>query len=130
VSSGTPKTISEVSTNNDIHSAAGPVMYAIIADGGRQYKVEEGQELELDYREVSKGDKLNFDRILAVSHKKGFQLGKPLVEGASVTVEVLGVSQGEKLIVQKFRRRKNSRRKTGHRQLYTKVLIEKIQAGN
>lgn len=105
-------------------------MYAIIADGGRQYKVEEGQELELDYREVSKGDKLNFDRILAVSHKKGFQLGKPLVEGASVTVEVLGVSQGEKLIVQKFRRRKNSRRKTGHRQLYTKVLIEKIQAGN
>lgn len=104
-------------------------MYAIIADGGRQYKVEEGQQLELDYRETSKGEKLKFEKILAVSGKKGFQLGQPTVAGASVTAEVLGVAQGDKLVVQKFRKRKNSRRKTGHRQLYTTVRIEKITAG-
>ena len=104
-------------------------MYAIIHDGGRQYKVEEGQELVVDYRDSSKGDKVTFDRVLAVSNDdKGLTLGAPLVEGAAVTAEVLGVDQGEKLIVQKLRRRKNSRRKTGHRQLYTKVRIDKIQA--
>ena len=102
-------------------------MYAIISDGGRQYKVEEGQQLEVDYRDASAGNELTFERILAVSTDEGLKLGKPNVEGASVTAEVLGVSQGDKIYVQKFRRRKNSRRRTGHRQLYTKVKINKIQ---
>lgn len=103
-------------------------MYAIIVDGSRQYKVEEGQELEVDYRDLPKGEALKFERVLAVSGEAGVKLGKPTVEGASVTAEVLGPVNGPKLVVQKFRRRKNSRRKTGHRQLYTKVRINKIEA--
>jgi large subunit ribosomal protein L21 len=103
-------------------------MYAIITDGGRQYKVEEGQELEIDYRDLSKGDELKFDRVLALSGGEGMQLGSPSIEGASVTAEVLGVAFGKKLAVHKLRRRKNSRRKTGHRQLFTKVRISKIAA--
>jgi large subunit ribosomal protein L21 len=102
-------------------------MYAIIADGGRQYKVEEGQELEIDYRDVPKGEAVKFERVLAVSGEGGVKLGKPTVAGASVTAEVLGPVNGPKLVVQKFRRRKNSRRKTGHRQLYTMVRIGKIE---
>lgn len=103
-------------------------MYAIIADGGRQYRVEEGQELEVDYRETS-SDTLTFDRVLAVSGDDGLKLGKPTVDGASVTAEVIGPVKGEKLFVQKLRRRKNSRRRTGHRQIHTKVRISSISAG-
>ncbi len=102
-------------------------MYAIIADKGRQYKVHEGQELDVDFREAAKGDELKFDHILVVSGDGGTKLGSPAVAGASVTAEVLGVQQGEKLVVQKFRRRKNSRRKTGHRQMFTRVRINKIE---
>jgi len=103
-------------------------MYAIIADGGRQYRVEEGQELEVDYRDLHEGDELQFDRVLAVNGDEGLMLGKPVVDGASVTAEVLGVEFGKKLTVQKLRRRKNFRRRTGHRQMYTKVRINKIEA--
>ena len=102
-------------------------MYAIIVDGGRQYKVEEGQQLDLDYRDVRPGEELKFDRVLAVSGDQGMKLGSPTVSGASVTAEIVGVQQGEKLSIQKLRRRKNSRRRTGHRQLYTRVRINKIE---
>jgi large subunit ribosomal protein L21 len=101
-------------------------MYAIIADGGRQYRVEEGQELSVDYRDASTGDELTFDQVLACRNEQGLQLGKPTLDGARVSAEVLGVSLGKKLVIQKFRRRKNSRRKTGHRQLSTRVKIKKI----
>ncbi len=103
-------------------------MYAIIRDGGRQFKVESGQELEIDFRDASKGDEITFDDVLAVSSEEGIQIGTPKVESASVKAEVLGVTQGPKLIIQKFRRRKNSRSKTGHRQMYIKVKINEIQA--
>jgi large subunit ribosomal protein L21 len=103
-------------------------MYAIIADGGRQYKVEEGQELEIDYREISTGQQLTFDRVLALSDEEGLKLGKPTVGGATVVAEVLGPVKGEKIYVQKLRRRKNSRRRTGHRQIFTRVRISKISA--
>lgn len=102
-------------------------MYAIISDSGKQFKVQVGQELDIDFREVARGDELKFDRVLALSSEDGFKLGSPVVEGATVTAEVLGVEQGEKLVIQKLRRRKNSRRKTGHRQLYTRVRIDKIE---
>lgn len=101
-------------------------MYAIIKDSGHQIKVEEGQEITVDYREIDKGEKIEFPEVLAVSDDDGLKLGTPRVAGASVTAEVLGATLGNKLVVQKFRRRKNSRRKTGHRQVYTKVKIEKI----
>ena len=103
-------------------------MYAIIADGGRQYKVEEGQELELDLREVPEGQQLTLDKVLAVSGDDGLRLGTPTVAGATVVADVLGTTKGEKIFVQKLRRRKNFRRRTGHRQSYTKVRIAKINA--
>ena len=101
-------------------------MYAIIADGGRQHKVEEGQTLEVDLRQVNPGDQITFDRVLAIGGDEGFKLGTPEVSGASVTAKVIDQSKGNKVFVQKFRRRKNSKRRTGHRQKYTRVRIEKI----
>ena len=110
-------------------SESADFMYAIISDSGRQFRVEEGQELEVDFRDVPQGGELVFDRVLAVSGDDGLKLGKPVVEGASVSAEVLGAELGKKIYVQKFRRRKNSRRRTGHRQVYTRVKINKIEAG-
>lgn len=104
-------------------------MYAIISDGGRQYKVEEGQTLHLDYRKSSAGAEVKFDKVLAYNDGSSTKLGVPLVEGAVVTGSVVGLAQGPKLVVQRFRRRKNSRRHNGHRQLHTTVKIEKISAG-
>jgi large subunit ribosomal protein L21 len=103
-------------------------MYAIIADGGRQYKVELEQELDIDLRDVAEGSELTFDRVLAISSEAGFQLGKPLVAGAVVTAKVIKTGvKGPKVSIQKFRRRKNYRRRTGHRQQYIRVRISKIQ---
>ena len=102
-------------------------MYAIIEDGDRQFKVEQGQELEIDYRHAAVGDEVKFDRVLAYRDEEGLKIGRPLLESAIVTGQVLGIDQGPKLSVQKLRRRKNSRRRTGHRQIYTLVRIEKIE---
>ena len=101
-------------------------MYAIIADGGRQYKVEEGQELDIDLRDAVSGDEITFDQVLAVSGDDGVKVGQPVVEGASVTAEVLAEVQGDKIYVQKFRRRKDSKRRTGYRQRYTRIRVSKI----
>ncbi len=101
-------------------------MYAIIADSGRQFRVQEGQELNVDYREAAAGDELKFENVLAVAGDSGLTIGKPTVAGATVTATVVGVEPGKKVYIQKFRRRKNSRRRTGHRQLYTRVRIDKI----
>ena len=102
-------------------------MYAIIQESGHQLRVEEGQLLDIDYREASAGDELKFDRVLAYRDDDGLKVGQPLLASATVTAEVVGIEQGPKLVVQKIRRRKNSRRKTGHRQMYTRVKINKIE---
>jgi large subunit ribosomal protein L21 len=87
--------------------------------------------LNVDYRDTSAGESVSFDEVLAVSTDEGLLLGRPLLEGVSVTAEVLGVAQGPKLVVQKMRRRThNSRTKTGHRQLYTRVRIDEITGPN
>ncbi len=104
-------------------------MYAIISDGGRQYKVEEGQVLDVDYRSLSNGSELKFDQVLAYSDGSKMQWGKPSLSGATVTAEVIGPIRGPKLVIQWFRRRKNSKRKNGHRQLLTQVKINKISLG-
>jgi large subunit ribosomal protein L21 len=104
-------------------------MYAIISDGGRQVKVEEGQQLDIDYRDLAAGDQVKFDRVLAYRDDATLRVGQPLLEGASVTAEVVSVTQGPKLVIQKARRRKTYRRKVGHRQLYTRVKIGKIEVG-
>ena len=102
--------------------------YAIVADGGPQYRVMEGQELEIDFRHVPAGSEVVFDEVLAVSRGGALTLGQPLVKGATVKAEVLGTEQGTKIYVQKFARRKNYRRRTGHRALATKVRISSISA--
>jgi len=100
--------------------------YCIIADSGRQYRVSEGQELEVDFRPVERGSELVLDKVLAVSKDGKLQLGSPLIDGAVVKAEVLGLVQGEKIYIQKFRRRKNYRRRTGHRSVATKIRISEI----
>lgn len=102
-------------------------MYAIIQDGGRQLKVEPGQEVTVDYRDLPKGEKITFD-VVAIRDEAGIKLGKPVLSGAKVTAEVLGVEMGPKLVVQRLRKRKNSRRRTGHRQIHTTVKIDAISA--
>lgn len=101
-------------------------LYAIVVDGGRQYRVSEGQEVEIDFRHLAPGSELVFDQVLAVSKAGRLTLGKPMVKGAKVTAAVLGSVQGEKIFVQKFARRKNYRRRTGHRALGTRVRIGSI----
>jgi large subunit ribosomal protein L21 len=107
----------------------GPIMYAIIEDGSRQMKVEEGQELDIDFRDLAAGEEIKFERVLALRDESGLKIGRPALESVVVTAKVVSVVQGPKLVVQKFRRRKNYRRRTGHRQLHTRVLIEKITVG-
>ncbi len=102
-------------------------MYAIFVDGSRQYRVEPGQKLDIDFRlSAVTGDSIEFDNVLAVGGDEGLKLGTPSVAGAKVVAKVIGMEQGEKLYIQKFRRRKNSKRRTGHRQKYTRVQIDTI----
>ena len=103
-------------------------MYAVIAHSGKQYRVEEGQILEVDFQDgVAEGAEITFDRVLCVSGADGMKIGKPVVAGATVTAKVIDPEfKGEKLFVQTFRRRKNVRRRTGHRQAFMKVQIGKI----
>lgn len=102
-------------------------MYAIILDGKSQLKVEEGQELVVDLRsDAQPGATITFDKVLAISGDGEARIGTPVVAGATVTAAVIGMEFGPKLVVQKLRRRKNSRRRTGHRQLHTRIKIEKI----
>ncbi|MEM9828693.1 MAG: 50S ribosomal protein L21 [Planctomycetota bacterium] len=103
-------------------------MYAIIVDGGRQYRVSEGMEVDVDFRDLPAGESVRFEKVLAISGGDGIKLGSPTLEGASVTASVLGPKMDKKIYVQKFRRRKNSRRRTGHRQIHTRVKIESIQS--
>jgi large subunit ribosomal protein L21 len=103
------------------------MMYAIIEDGGRQLKVQEGQEIEIDYRDMTAGSEVRFDRVLALRDDSGLRIGQPTLDSVQVVAEVVGLSQGPKLVIQKFRRRKNYRRRTGHRQLYTRVKVSKIE---
>ena len=104
-------------------------MYAIIATDGKQIKVHEGEELQMDYREVESGEKLTFDKVLAAGGEGGLKFGRPTLDCATVTAEVVGVVAGpEDLRPEKFRRRRgNQCRRTGHRrELYTKVKITQI----
>ncbi len=102
--------------------------YAVVVDGGRQYRVMEGMELEIDFRHLPAGGEVVFDDVLAVSKAGKLTLGKPKVKGATVKAEVVGLVQGEKIFVQKFKRRKNYRRRTGHRAISTKIRVSSITA--
>lgn len=102
-------------------------MYAIIETGGKQYKVEEGSVIYIEKLDSAEGDQVTFDRVLAVSGKDGMKAGEPFVAGATVTGKIEKHGRGQKIIVFKYKPKKNYRKKQGHRQPYTKVTIEKIQ---
>ncbi len=103
-------------------------MYAIIETGGKQYKVEEGMELYIEKLDVEAGDSVSFDKILLVSKDGKVQVGSPTVANATVTGKVEKHGRGQKIIVFKYKSKKNYKRKQGHRQPFTKVVIEKINA--
>ena len=104
-------------------------MYAIFRAAGKQFRAEKGMTLELPLMDVEPGSTLTFDEVLLASDGTTITAGAPLVKGAKVTAEVVGLAKGPKLYIFKFKRRKNYRRKTGHRQKYTAVRITDVTVG-
>jgi large subunit ribosomal protein L21 len=104
-------------------------MYAIIRAGGKQFRVEKGKTLRLPLMDAEAGAKVTFDEVLLSSDGQTIKAGTPLVQGAKVTGEVVGAGKEPKIYVFKFKRRKNYRRKTGHRQGYTEVRITDVKPG-
>jgi len=103
-------------------------VYAVIEDSGQQFRVNEGDVLSIDLRDLAEGvDKIVFDRVLLVSDDGNVRVGTPTVKGAKVEASIIDpLAKGPKVQIYKWRRRKNSRRKTGHRQKYIQVRITKI----
>ena len=100
-------------------------MYAVFKTGGKQYRVETGDRLQVEKLPGNVGDPVTFEQVLLVAGEK-VALGKPLVGGAKVEAKIVEQGLGRKVIIFKFRRRKNYRRKTGHRQPYTALEITNI----
>ena len=102
-------------------------MYAIIATGGKQYKVAEGDVIKVEKLDVEDGATVTFDQVLVVSND-GMKIGNPTVEGATVTAKAIETAKARKVIVYKYKRKSGYHKKNGHRQQYTAVKIEKINA--
>ena len=103
-------------------------MHAIIETGGKQYKVAEGDTLYIEKLNAEAGDTVTFDKVLAVIDGEKATFGAPAVKGASVTANVVKNGKGRKVLVFKYKPKKNYRRRQGHRQPYTKVEITKVNA--
>ncbi len=101
-------------------------MYAIVVSGGKQYKVSEGDLLDVEVLPVEVGSSVELDQVLLVGGEDGTKIGTPLVDGAKVTATVKEHGRGKKIIV--YKHKKNYKRKQGHRQNYTRLLVEKIEA--
>lgn len=101
-------------------------MFAVIETGGKQYKVTEGDVVFVEKLDVSEGETVTFDRVLAVSSGENFSAGVPYVEGATVTANVVKNGKAKKIHVLKYKAKKNEKKKIGHRQPYTKVQITAI----
>jgi len=104
-------------------------MYAIFRAAGKQFRAEKGITLQVPLMDAEPGSKLTFDEVLLTSDGETIKAGTPLVKGAKVTCEVVGTAKADKIYVWKFKRRKNYRRKTGHRQKYTEVRITDVKVG-
>ena len=102
-------------------------MYAILATGGKQYKVSEGDIITIEKLNAEAGDSVTFDQILAVNDGS-LKVGSPIVENASVEASVVENGRAKKVIVYKYKRKTGYHKKNGHRQCYTKVQINKINA--
>lgn len=102
-------------------------MYAIIEDGSHQFRVREGDRIRIDRRDGKTGDELVFAKVLLITAQNGNPtIGTPAVEGARVVGKIINQFRAKKIIIQKFRRRKNVRRRNGHRQPYTMVQITSV----
>ena len=103
-------------------------MYAVIKSGGKQHRVTEGETLKLEKIEAATGDTIQFEEVLLVADGDTITIGTPVVEGTAVSAEVLSHGRGDKVRIIKFRRRKHSMKRQGHRQWYTEVKITAIGA--
>ncbi len=103
-------------------------MFAVIETGGKQYKVSEGDTLFVEKIDAEAEQTVKLDKVLAVSDDNGFRVGAPYVSGAAVEAKVVKQGKGKKLYVLKYKAKKNEKKKMGHRQLYTKLEITKIEA--
>ena len=100
--------------------------YAVVATGGKQYRVAPGALLDVERLEGAVGDKVRLDQVLAVRKESGLKVGQPLLSGAAVQAEIVAQPRGEKVINFKFKRRKGHHRKIGHRQELTRLKILEI----
>lgn len=103
-------------------------MYAIIKTGGKQYKVSEGDVITVEKLAANEGEAVVFDKVLTVVEGADVKVGKPVVEGAKVTGKVEAQGKDKKILVFKYKAKSNYRKRQGHRQPFTKVVIEKIEA--
>jgi large subunit ribosomal protein L21 len=103
-------------------------MYAVIETGGKQYRVAEGDKVRVEKIEADEGTQVNLDKVLMVADGGSIQVGKPFIEGTSVTAEVAGHGRHDKVKIIKFRRRKHHMKRQGHRQYYTELQITGISA--
>jgi len=104
-------------------------MYAVIATGGKQYRVQEGDVLKVELLAAEAGTAVELDKVLLVADGDDFKVGKPYLPGGKVTATVQSHGRGEKIRIVKFRRRKHSGKQMGHRQHYTEIKITGISAG-
>jgi large subunit ribosomal protein L21 len=104
-------------------------MYAVIESGGKQHKVELGQTLEVDLLHEESGIDHAFENVMLYVDGDNVQIGQPYIENAKVVAEIVEEVKGKKLSILRFRRRKNSMRKIGHRQRYTQIKIKEIKVG-
>jgi len=102
-------------------------MYAVIQTGGKQYRVEPGQDIQIEKLPGTVGDAVTFDQVLLTSNGEEVRVGQPLVESSKVLGRILRQAKAKKVMVVKFKRRKDYRRKRGHRQPLTLVRIETIE---
>jgi large subunit ribosomal protein L21 len=104
-------------------------MYAIIRAGGHQYRAEPGKTIRIQSLDAQPGETVRFEEVLLGADGDNIKIGAPMVSGAAVTAEVLRHGRGEKIIIFKHKRRKNYRRKQGHRQGFTEVKVSDISLG-
>lgn len=103
-------------------------MYAVLATGGKQYRVQEGDVIYVEKLIADVDSTVELNEVLAVGTEEGIKVGTPVVEGAKVVAKVAAQGKAKKVIVFKYKSKKDYRRKNGHRQPYTKLVIEKIEA--
>lgn len=103
-------------------------MYAIIKTGGKQYRVSKGDQIYIEKLDAHEGDTVTFDEVLAVEKDGEMTFGSPFIEGAEVLATVKAQGRGKKILVFKYKAKSNYRRRQGHRQSFTKVIIDNIKA--